>query len=201
MTRRPVIDVTNLPSVSMTSREPLWWGVAGLIAIEATMFALLFASYFYLRGNAIEWPPPDSRLPFALGTANLLALLVSAATMHLVNREAMHHHLRPARKWLIVTTVLSLAILVLRGLELYSMSFKWNEHAYGSVVWLTTGLHTFHLLASNGENLLFLFLLFRGPVEEKHMLDLRLNGMYWYFIVASWVPFYVSFYLDPGLWP
>lgn len=200
MTRRPVIDVTNLRSVSMTSREPLWWGVAGLIAIESTMFALLFASYFYLRGNAVVWPPPDSRLPFALGTANLIVLLVSAAAMHLVNREAFHHRLRPARRWLIVTTVLSLTALALRGLELYWFSFKWNENAYGSVVWLTTGLHLFHLATSNGENLLFLGLLFKGPVEEKHMLDLRLNGMYWYFIVASWVPFYVIFYLDPGLW-
>lgn len=201
MTRRPVIDVANLPSVSMTSREPLWWGVAGLIAIESTMFALLFASYYYLRGSAVEWPPPGSRLPFALGTANLLVLLLSAGTMHLVNREALHHRLRPARRWLVVTTVLSLAALALRSFELHSMSFKWNEHAYGSVVWLTMGLHLFHLLASNGENLLFLGVLFKGPVEEKHMLDLRLNGMYWYFIVASWVPFYGVFYLDPGLWP
>ena len=200
MSERPVIDVTNLPTVSMTSREPLWWGVAGLIAIEATMFALLFASYYYLRGGEVDWPPPGARLPFALGTANLLVFLVSAATMHMVNREAFHHRLRTIRIWLIVTTALGLTALVLRFLELDRMTFKWNEHAYGSVVWLTAGMHTAHTLTSNLENLVFLTLLFKGPVEEKHMLDLRLNGFYWFFVVASWVPFYVVFYLDPGLW-
>lgn len=201
MSERPVIDVTNLPSVSMTSREPLWWGVTGLIAIEATMFALLFASYYYLRGAAVEWPPPGSRLPFVLGTANLVVFLLSAGTMHMVNHEAFHHRLRPIRRWLIATMVLSLTALVLRFFELDRMSFKWNEHAYGSVVWLTAGMHTAHTLTSNLENLVFLVLLFKGPVEKKHMLDLRLNGFYWFFVVASWIPFYVVFYLDPGLWP
>ena len=47
--------------------------------------------------------------------------------------------------------------------------------------------------------LLFLALLFKGPVEDKHMVDLRLNSLYWYFVVLAWVVFYCIFFLDPGL--
>jgi heme/copper-type cytochrome/quinol oxidase subunit 3 len=36
-------------------------------------------------------------------------------------------------------------------------------------------------------------------VEDKHMLDLQLNSLYWYFVALSWVVFYCIFFLDPGL--
>jgi cytochrome c oxidase subunit 3 len=67
------------------------------------------------------------------------------------------------------------------------------------VVWLTVGLHTIHVITGICENLLFITLLTKVPVEDKHMDDLRLNSMYWYFVVACWVPFYCIFFLDPGL--
>ncbi|MEA2460241.1 MAG: hypothetical protein QOH90_418, partial [Actinomycetota bacterium] len=43
------------PSSEASTHEPTgsraagWWGMVFFIATEATLFALLFASYFYLR--------------------------------------------------------------------------------------------------------------------------------------------------------
>jgi cytochrome c oxidase subunit 3 len=82
---------------------------------------------------------------------------------------------------------------------LHRLTFRWDSHAYGSLVWTTVGLHTLHIVTGICENLLFITLLTKGPVEDKHMDDLRLNSMYWYFVVACWVPFYCIFFLDPGL--
>ncbi|HEX9942410.1 MAG TPA: cytochrome c oxidase subunit 3 [Thermoanaerobaculia bacterium] len=200
MRERPALDVAHLPTVVFGSRSPLWWGVAGIMAIEGTMFAIMAASYFYVRGGAHVWPPPGTVHPgLGLTTLNLLILFASAIPMHLVARAAAEEDLPACRKWLIVSTVLMVAFLAVRWAILQRLTFLWNSHAYGSLVWTTAGLHTLHVLTGTIENLLFITLLIKGPVEDKHMLDLRLNSMYWYFVVASWVPFYCIFFLDPGL--
>jgi heme/copper-type cytochrome/quinol oxidase subunit 3 len=199
MTHRPALDVSELPRVVLGHRDPLWWGVVGLMAIESTVFALTALTYFYLRGGGIEWPPPGSEMPLAVGTANLIALLVSVLPMHLVNKHGGEGRMMKARFWLIVATLFGAASLVLRCSEFGGMTFRYNSHAYGSIVWTIFGLHTLHLITSVGENVVFLTLLFKGPIEDKHRLDVRLNGLYWYFVVASWVFLYSFLYWDPGL--
>jgi heme/copper-type cytochrome/quinol oxidase subunit 3 len=199
MTQRPALDVSDLPSVVLGHRDPLWWGVVGLMAIESTVFALTAVTYFYLRGGAVEWPPPGSEMPLAIGTANLIALLVSVLPMHLVNQAGGRGEMKKARFWLIIATTIGALSLVLRCYEFGGMTFRYNSHAYGSIVWTIFGLHTLHLITSFGENGSFLALLFKGPIEDKHRLDVRLNGLYWYFVVASWVPLYTFLYWDPGL--
>lgn len=199
MTPRPALDVSNLPSVVLGHRDPLWWGVIGLMAIESTVFALAAVTYFYLRGGGIVWPPPGSEMPLAIGTANLIVLLASVFPMHLVNKVGGRGEMKKARFWLIVATVFGAVSLVLRCYEFGGMTFRYNSHAYGSIVWTIFGLHTLHLLTSVGENVLFLTLLFKGPVEDKHRLDVQLNGLYWYFVVASWAFLYTFLYWDPGL--
>ena len=197
--KRSKIDVSALPSMAFGSRDPVWWGVTGMIAIETTMFALLVASYYYLRGGADQWPPPFSKPSLPFGIANLAVLLASVYPMHRVNAAALFGRVRSIRFWLIVTTVFCAASLVLRGEELAQLTFRWNSHAYGSLVWTLFGFHTLHLVTSTVENLVFIALLFKGPIEKKFCVDLRLNGLYWFFVVAVWVPVFAVIYLDPGL--
>lgn len=199
MRTRPVIDVSELPTTVLDSRAPLWWGLIGLIAIESTMFALLAVSYFYLRGGASVWPPPRDAAHTALASVNLGLLLASLVPMVLTDRAAQRRSLRAMRGWLLVATACGLVCLVIRVFEFSTMSVRWDAHVYGSLVWTILGMHSLHLLSSNGENVLFTVLLFKGPIEEKHLLDLRLNALYWYFVVLAWVPLYAIVFLDPGI--
>jgi cytochrome c oxidase subunit III len=200
MTQRPVLDVSGLPTTAFGTRDPLWWGVTGIMCIEGTMFALMAGSYFYLRGGATVWPPPGTLHPgIGITTTNLAILLLSIIPMHLAAQAAEREDLPKIRLWLIVSTVLMVTFLALRFVILHRLTFRWDSHAYGSVVWVTAGLHTLHVVTGISENLLFITLLTKGPVEDKHMDDLRLNSMYWYFVAACWVPFYCIFFLDPGL--
>ena len=200
MRQRPAIDVSGLPTTAFGHRDPLWWGVVGIMCIEGTMFAIMAASYFYLRGGAQLWPPPGTLHPgVGITTLNLLILLASIYPMHQAAQSAEREDLPAIRRWLIVATVLIVAFLILRFVILHRLTFRWDSHAYGSLIWLTAGLHTLHVITGIVENLLFITLLTKGPVEDKHMDDLRLNSMYWYFVVACWVPFYCIFFLDPGL--
>lgn len=203
MTRdRPVsvLDASQLPTVVFGPRSTLWWGVVGLMTIEGMMFAIMAFSYYYLRGTAPMWPPSGVVHPgVGITTLSLAVLLASMAPAYLAARAITREDLRGARNWFAVTVLFGIAALALRAMVMDRFTFLWNSHAYGSLIWTTAGLHTLHLLSGTVENLLFVILLHRGPVEDKHLLDARLNSLYWYFVALSWVPFYVIFFLDPAL--
>ncbi len=195
----PTIDVSGLPTTAQGSRAPLWWGLVGMITIESTLFALLVVTYFYLRGGAAVWPPPDVRGNYPLRFAELAVLLASAVPMIAVELAVKRRSLAGMRLWLAVATALGLVFVALRFYSFHVMTYRWNSHAYGSVAWTILGMHGTHAVAASVENVVFLALLFLGPIEEKHLLDLRLNALYWYFVVLAWVPLFAILFLDPGL--
>ncbi len=85
-------------------------------------------------------------------------------------------------------TVLCAAAAVLRWFELQALPFRWDISAYGSIVWMIYGLHSFHLATSVVENAAFTALCFIGPFEKKHLVDVHVSANYCYFVVASWLP-------------
>jgi cytochrome c oxidase subunit 3 len=190
-----LLDVSGLPTYAFGRRDPRWIAVLLLIAIEATVFGLMIFAYFYTRNRLEVWPPtaPGPR-ELSFGAAMLVPLLASAWTARRVNDAVYAADLERARHWLLVTTVLSGAALLLRAVEFTNVPFRWDSNAYGSLFWGVLVLHTMHLIAGNIENGLFLALLYRGPIEKKHLVDLEVNGVYWYFVVFSWLPLYAIFY-------
>ncbi|MDY7227704.1 cytochrome c oxidase subunit 3 [Hyalangium rubrum] len=200
MNRRRTLDVSHLPTFAFGQRDPLWWGVMGLIVIESTVFVLGLASYFYIRGNHFEWPPSGSDpIIRVLATVNMGLLLLSCLPMHWANTSALKRKLRGMRWGLVLASLLGLAFLAIRIINMQAVGFRWDSHAYGSIFFTLVGLHTVHIIASTLENLVIAAVLFIGPVEEKHLVDVRVNGMYWFFVVASWVPFYVLLFMAPNL--
>lgn len=191
------LDVSGLPTYAFGRRDPRWVAVALLIAIETSVFALMGFAYFYTRTRLDVWPPtsPGQREP-AFGAAIAAVLIASAFTAQLVNRAAYAADLPRARRWLLWTTLLSAAALALRAVEMSGLPFRWDSNVFGSLFWGVLTLHTLHLAAGNVENGLLLALLYRGPIEKKHLVDLEVNGIYWYFVVFCFPPLYAVFYWD-----
>ncbi len=189
---RKLLDVSHLPSHAFGHRDPLWWGVWGLIVIETMMFALLGMSYFYLRGNYTIWPPPGAQQPpLWISSTTVLVLLLSCIPMYIAFRAAWDGKLRMIRIGMVGVTLLSAAALLPRAFEFATIGYNWNSHAYGSVVWGMYFMHTLHLVSGVLENGVFTALMFIGPVEKKHMLDVRLGSYYWWFVVASWIVIWI----------
>ncbi|HET7435456.1 MAG TPA: cytochrome c oxidase subunit 3 [Thermoanaerobaculia bacterium] len=186
--KRREIDVSGLPSFAFGNRDPLWWGVWLLIAIEGTMFALLVASYFYLRASESEWPPTGAaQPPLWITFATVIALLATIPPSYYAFRKALDGRLRAVQIGLLLTTILNGVAVVTRAYELGMIGYNWNSHAYGSLVWGIYFVHTLHLVSGLCENIVITALLFIGPVEKKHMVDVRLGTIYWWFVVVSWV--------------
>src|SRR5579883_3292651 len=97
MSSRPALDVSKLPSVTFDVRAPIWWGNTLLLLIETTMFGITVSTYFSLRQNFKQWPPPLAGQPFSLraplpqllyGSINMALLLVSLIPMVWFDRAA-----------------------------------------------------------------------------------------------------------------
>jgi cytochrome c oxidase subunit 1/cytochrome c oxidase subunit I+III len=192
------LDVSHLPSEAFGSRAPLWWGVVGMLCIEGTVFGLLMVSYLYLRDRAVDWPPmpiPGRFFWLAGGATGLLIL--SAIPMYLSGRAARSGSLRLMRITLIVGTLMGAAFFGLRYYELSTLPFRWDSHAHGSLFWTLSVMHLSHVITSTLETLLMVLVLFAGPVEEKHLVDVHVNALYWYFVVLVGACTYALLYLDP----
>lgn len=199
MTEVPVINVERMPRFGFGHRSILWWATMGLIAIEGTMFALVIASYLYIKGRNPHWAPgvfpPDLRW----GTLNTLVLLLSCVPNQLAKQAAEKLDLRKVRLWMVVCLVFAIAFNVIRVFEFRHLNVWWDTNAYGSVVWTLLGFHTTHIVTDFIDSAVLTAIVFVGPLEEKRFVDVSENAFYWYFVVLIWLPIYGLIYFAPRL--
>jgi cytochrome c oxidase subunit III len=62
-----------------SARPNGWWAMVVFVMGEATLFLMLFASYFYLRLQSRHWPPPGIEKPAVLVPAILTGALVTTS--------------------------------------------------------------------------------------------------------------------------
>lgn len=196
---RDVIDVSELPSFAFHHRSIVWWGTLGIIAIEGTMFALLIVAYLYLKGRSPHWPPGHFPPRLLWGTVNLALLLASAIPNHLTKQAAERLDLRKVRLWMTTALAFALAFNIIRIFEFQSLNVWYDENAYGSIVWALLGFHTTHILTDFIDSTVLLVLMFTGPIEASHFVDVSENSMYWHFVVLSWIPIYAVIYIAPRI--
>ena len=83
-----------------------------LIASEATLFAALIGSYYYLRFNAVAWPPRGVPEPRVIVPAVLAIVLAStSAPMQLASRAARTGRTATARMLVVAALTVQTAYL------------------------------------------------------------------------------------------
>lgn len=206
MSSRPVIDVSYVPETALDHRSAIWWGNVLLLVIETTMFALMVGAYFYLRGNFHSWPPPHIDGPMAqfdpvpalrAPTVNLLVILLSVAPMVWADRAALRMDSNAVCRALLVCVALGVIAIALRFLEFKAVHFRWDDNAYGSVVWTIIGLHLMHLIVGTLENGLMAAWIVRHGMDKKHARDVRVTAVYWYWIAGIWIPLWLMLFPGP----
>jgi cytochrome c oxidase subunit I+III len=197
MSELRALDVSRLPTFGFGHRSAMWWGLVAMLAVESTMFALLIASYLYLRWREPVWPPGLSAPYLLWGSVNTLLLVISLIPAELGKKAATELDLLRVRFWLIVCIAFGAAFLVVRALEFTALNVYWDTNAYGSIVWFLIAMHTGHTAVDLFDTIVLTVLMFTGPVEGKRYVDVAENQVYWYFVVLSWLPVYAIVYLAP----
>ncbi|HEX8720025.1 MAG TPA: cytochrome c oxidase subunit 3 [Pyrinomonadaceae bacterium] len=199
MRARTTLDVSELPTFAFGHRPITWWCTWSLILIEGGMFVVLFATYFFLRTPVPDWPPGVGYPRLLWGTVNLVIILASCVPNYFQKKAAESLDLRGVRLWLGVLIVFTFAATAVRFVEFGYLNCRWDQNAYGSAVWVIMGTHLLHLFTDLLDSLVILALMTLGPVEGKRFVDVSENAVYWYFVVALWVPTYAVVYWAPRL--
>jgi cytochrome c oxidase subunit 3 len=194
---KATLDASRLPTYAFGHRSLMWWGTGGMIVIEGTMFAIAIVAYFYLRGLALEWPmsaaPPD----LLYGTLSTAILLVSGIPNHLAAKAAESQDLRAVRIWMVVCIAFGVAFHVVRIFEFTALNTHWTANAYGSIVFTLLVLHTVHMITDFIDTIVLAVLMFTGPLNGRRFVDVSENAAYWWFVIAAWIPVYVTLYWVP----
>ena len=193
------LDVSELASFGFSHSSLMWWGTAGLMAIESTVLAIAIVMYFYLRSHADSWPMSAPPPALGWGTINTAILLLSVVPNHFAKRAAERLDRGGVKLWLTICLAFGVVFLGVRGFELAALNVRWDQSAYGSVVWLLMILHTTHLVTDAWDTAVLDVLFFTGPLEGRRYVDVSENALYWYFVVLSWLPIYAVVYLAPRL--
>jgi len=201
MSSRPIIDVSRLPTYAFSHRSLMFWGTAGMIVIEGTMFVIALVAYYYLRGRALHWPMSSAPPDLLWGTVNTVILIISTIPNHFAAKASERADLHATRLWLLVSVALGLAFHAVRALEFMTLNTHWSLNAYGSIVFSLLVLHTVHMVTDYVDTIVLTVLMFTSRITGKRYVDVNENADYWWFIVLAWLPIYFTLYLVPRWFP
>ena len=174
----------SMVGATRVARPNGWWGMAVFVATEATLFGTIFGSYFYLRFQALHWPPPgidDPKLTLPLVLTGVL--VATSAPVQLAYSWAARARLGPAR------LALALAIVVQSGylaMQLHLFVHDVDKmppsgSAYSSIYFTMLGTHHAHVLVGV---LLEAWLLLRlaGGLTNYRLVGLQSAAFFWHFV-------------------
>ena len=202
MIARRVGSVAELPRAVEGPAALTWWAMAGMMLTEFATLALVAFSYIYIwmghRVSASGWPPQHTPRPaLIVPIVNVVVMLVSIVPTWRAAQRARVHDLQGVIRNLVWQSALCVLAMVLRYVEFGALLVRWDSNAYGSVAWAVLVAHTFvavtDVLDTIGLTLMFKF----AKPEEKHFVDVTENSIFWYFVVAAWIPLFVMTFLGP----
>jgi heme/copper-type cytochrome/quinol oxidase subunit 3 len=182
-------EATSAVSAAYAERrrgsEPVgWWGMALLIATEATLFGCLIATYFYLAFQDKQWPPagvsdPKVALPLVLSAV----LVASTVPMSRAVRSARLANVARARLWVLLALLIQGAYF---GIQIHEYAsdldkFSASGTSYGSIYFTMLGAHHLHVFVGV---LLSAWILLRTAtgLTSYRMNGLRATAFYWHFV-------------------
>ena len=191
----------QVSSVAKPPSKPLfYYAMLLFIAIEATEFGALIASYFYIRSSNSAWPPGDMPMPgLDFPTVGILLLLLSVVPTYLGDQAIKKDDQRGLRIHLILEILLELAFIAMWWIDMSNIIFNWDENAYGSLYWVLVITQLVFAAVMVLENAYILVLAYRGFFNADRHWGVDVGSYSAYFMVAAGVAIYLTVYLSPYL--
>lgn len=200
---RRVLDVSALPDSAWDANSPVWWGNLLLIFIESTTMALLFVTYFYLRRNFGSWPPPQSNAfppvfhpvpDLPIPTIETIMVVLACGLMYVTDQFARKLNRTGTLIGLLIMLAITIAAIVMRFFEFKGVHFRWDDNAYGSIVWWILCVHLTYFLAAAAEFFIMSVWIIRHGIDPKRGMDVTLAGITWYWLAGTLVLVYGVIY-------
>lgn len=193
------VPVPALPVGPIGRRGVGWWGVGTLVVSEAALFAYLLFAYFYLGATAgSNWllePAPNLRVALP----NTLLLLASSLVAWWGERGVLTQRRGQALWGFGVACLMGGIFALVQVHEWQTKTFSFGTSSYGSLYFLTTGLHEAHVVVG----VLILAAIFLWTALDyfspRRRLSVSAGVLYWHFVDAVWLFVFTTYYLTPYL--
>jgi cytochrome c oxidase subunit I+III len=197
----PVGPAAGLPVVTKGHRSTAWWGMVGLVAVLAVVYAALIYSYFYIRLFSPEWPQNGLPKPDPWG---LPAVAFGALALSAVFQFGAQAAFRAGLAvWAVGASAAAFVLGALFvGMLLYlvgTLPFPATVNAYASVFWVTALYLAATVITALAIQLALLFRLPWHHADREGFtgLQLQITALYWYFAVTAGLVVFVVLYLSP----
>lgn len=169
------------------------------IVSEIIFFASFFWAFFHLSLSPnielnIEWPPViiNTFDPLGIPLLNTIILLSSGVTLTWAHFSLLNNNLVEYKVIIIITISLAFIFTSLQLYEYCNAPFTIADSAYGSIFFLATGFHGFHVIIGS----IFLIICFIrvNHLAPTHHLGLELGSWYWHFVDVVWLFLYICVY-------
>jgi cytochrome c oxidase subunit 3 len=189
----------GLPVGSVGRKATGWWGMWGLIASEAALFAYLLFSYYYLAAQAPPAWRPEKLPELGLALPNTFILIASSFAVGWGENGIK----RGNRKRLLIGLGTALAMggafAGVQTLEWRYKPFGLSDGAYGSLYYTTTGFHLAHVVGGLLILLLLLVWTALGYFGAQRHAAVSIGAAYWHFVDLVWLAVFGTYYLYPYL--
>ncbi len=183
----------------------LKFGFILFIASEVMFFVSFFWAFFHasLAPSAFiggVWPPVGIKCfsPLSIPLLNTLILLTSGVTITRCHILIMTGNWRLSNCLMDTTIILGILFLLLQYSEYVVAPFSISDGIYGSVFFLLTGFHGFHVFVGT----IFLILSKLRMYFKKIYIDdhtsFEVSSWYWHFVDVVWIFVYFFVYIWAG---
>ncbi len=190
----------------------LRYGIIMFIASEVMFFVAWFWIFFksamypmdQIDGiilTATQWPPVgiETFNPWHLPLINTLILLCSGAAATWAHHAIAHENNRKDLKTgLLIAILLGVFFTALQAYEYYHATFSFSGNIYGSIFFMATGFHGFHVIVGT----IFLGVCYlralRGHFTPESHIGFEGAAWYWHFVDVVWLFLFVSVYVWAG---
>ena len=190
------------------------------LAQEVMFFGGMFCAYLVYRYKYFgDFGSASQTLNIWYGAINTGVLLCSSLTVVLAVRAAQLNKRKALTVWLLLTIVLGLAFLGIKGIE-YKEKFEDHHvpgptfayhgtvpshpdiqvdphHAeiYFSLYFAMTGMHALHMIIGVGLFGTLAFWAWRGKYSANYYTPIENAGLYWHFVDIVWIYLFPLLYL------
>lgn len=136
--------------------------------------------------------------PFWLPTINTALLLSSGVTLTIAHHALRENHRGKTKFWLAATVILGFVFVGCQAFEYIhayrDLNLKFNSGAYGSLFYMLTGFHGFHVILGATMLTVILIRLMRGHFTADHHFGFEGAAWYWHFVDVVWLGLYLFVY-------
>jgi heme/copper-type cytochrome/quinol oxidase subunit 3 len=186
----------EMETYAQRRRNGALFGVGFFIVAESIFFLGLFLAYFYMRNQALQWPPPGAGEPtLSIAIVNTAISLASGAAMWFANRAIAQDHRRGFLIGICAAAALGIIFMAVQSVEFAKLGASAKDTAYGSAF---VALLVFHVVRVFAGVVLIAIVLVRallGQFSAQRRMLVQAATMYWYFIVAVWLAVFYILYI------